>query len=352
MIPAPGSMFPVPKTSSKKDWQASASFAVIKLRAQTLRHIRSFFYDKGVLEVDTPVLSSSSVPDPFIESFQTQYVPLTQCIDNNHYYLHTSPEFPMKRLLASGSGSIYQIAKVFRQGEISTRHNPEFSLLEWYRVGWDHQQLMREVNVLLSELLKPFIELAEPLFISYAELFQKEFSFNPHSVSKAELIRCVEQLGLANVLTDDEDKDRYLDLLFSHKIEPYLGSKQTKETGQKAFICFVYHYPASQASLAKISMLDGHPVAERFEVFINGMELANGFHELNDAREQQARFAMDNKNRNSAGQQEIPLDQRFLNSLNYLPQCAGVALGIDRLLMLMSQAKHINEVIAFPFNRA
>lgn len=341
-------MFPVLKTSSKYEWQASASIETIKLRAQTLRQIRTFFDKQGVLEVDTPTLSSSTIPDPFIESFQTQYIPLTQTMQNNIYYLHTSPEFPMKRLLAGGSGSIYQISKVFRQGEVSSRHNPEFTLLEWYQVDWDHRQLMQQVSQLLTELLAPFIQLDETVFISYKEAFQKEFGFNPHTVSKSELIKCTEQIGLADVLNLDEDKDRFLELLFSHKIEPSLG----KSKDDNAHICLLYNYPATQASLAKTSMENDYPIAQRFEVFINGIELGNGFNELNDAQEQKKRFTMENKLRVEAGQLEVPLDERFLECLYSLPQCAGVAIGIERLLMIMSQKKHINEVIAFPFEKA
>ena len=324
-------------------WKPSASFALIKLRAETLRKIRRFFYAREVLEVDTPTLSYSTVPDPFIESFQTRYIPLTRTMPHENYYLHTSPEFPMKRLLASGSGSIYQISKVFRQGESGQRHNPEFTLLEWYREGWNHHQLMKEVSLLLTDLLTPLINLSEAVFISYQTAFLNVLGINPHSINKEDLIACTEKQGLADVLDADDDKDRFLELLFSHKIEPSLGLGK---------ICFLYHYPASQACLAKIAFDEGYPVAERFEIFINGMELGNGFNELNDSNEQKSRFEGDNSVRKNSGQEEIPLDQDFINSLNELPQCAGVAIGIERLLMIISQAKHINEVIAFPFDKA
>lgn len=340
-------MFPVPRIKNI-DWQPSASLALIKLRAEILRHIRNFFHDKGVLEVDTPTLSCSTVPDPFIESFQTHYLPLTQTVQNNNYYLHTSPEFPMKRLLASGSGSIYQISKVFRQGEVGTYHNPEFTLLEWYREGWNHHQLMEEVSQLLTELLSPLIPVSAPIFITYEDTFQNKLGFNPHIVSKSELIDCTEQMGLGNVLSENDEKDRFLELLFSHKIQPSLG----KAKDGKAAVCLLYNYPAAQASLAKISRQDSYPIAERFEVFINGVEVGNGFNELNDADEQRSRFEAENSMRKISGLEEIPLDQRFLDSLNYLPDCTGVAIGIERLLMLMSQVKHINEVIAFPFEKA
>ncbi len=330
-----------------ENWQPSASLELIKLRADTLRKIRTFFADRDVLEVDTPVLSCATVPDPFIESFQTRYVPLTQTMQIDHYYLHTSPEFPMKRLLASGSGSIFQISKVFRQGESGQRHNPEFTLLEWYREGWDHHQLMAEISTLLSDLLSPCMELAEPCLMTYQMVFQEAFGINPHTAGKDDLIACTEKAGLGKVLDKEEDKDRFLELLFSHTIEPGLG-----KNGDKPCICMLYNYPASQASLAKIALENNYPVAERFEVFINGMELGNGFHELNDSIEQRRRFETDNRYRKNSGQDEIPLDEHFLAALDQLPECAGVALGIERLLMIMSQSQHINDVIAFPFDRA
>ena len=330
-----------------ENWQPSASLELIKLRADTLRKIRTFFADRDVLEVDTPVLSCATVPDPFIESFHTRYVPLTQTMQSDHYYLHTSPEFPMKRLLASGSGSIFQISKVFRQGESGQRHNPEFTLLEWYREGWDHHQLMAEISTLLSDLLSPCMELAEPCRVTYQMVFQEAFGINPHTAGKDDLIACTEKAGLGKVLDKEEDKDRFLELLFSHTIEPGLG-----KNGDKPCICMLYNYPASQASLAKITQENNYPVAERFEVFINGMELGNGFHELNDSIEQRRRFETDNRYRKNSGQDEIPLDEHFLAALDQLPECAGVALGIERLLMIMSQSQHINDVIAFPFDRA
>ncbi|MCU7940707.1 MAG: elongation factor P--(R)-beta-lysine ligase [gamma proteobacterium symbiont of Bathyaustriella thionipta] len=332
-------------------WQPSASFELIKLRADTLRIIRSFFYKNNVLEVDTPTLSGATVPDPFIESFQTRYVPLTQTMSRENFYLHTSPEFPMKRLLAAGSGSIFQISKVFRQGESGKKHNPEFTLLEWYRNDWDHRQLMSEVEQLFTLLLSPYLDLAETRYITYEEAFLEALNINPHTASQQELLACTEKAGLANVLDDDENRDRFLELLFSHIVEPALGTVN-KDGQTKQGICFVYHYPASQASLAKTGYHNGQLVAERFEVFINGMELGNGFHELNDEKEQRQRFAKDNQSRKLTGFKEVPMDEYFLQAVAELPDCAGVAIGIERLLMVMSESKHINDVIAFPFDRA
>lgn len=330
-------------------WLPSASPELLRLRADTLKKIRWFFEQQKVLEVDTPVLSSASITDPFIESFQTRYIPLTQRIEKDFYYLQTSPEFAMKRLLAAGFGSIYQIAKVFRQGEISPKHNPEFTLLEWYRVGWDHHQLMLEVELLLKHLLTKKITLSESCFITYQQAFEQALKINPHTASIDELMDCLSANGLANVLGKTDSRDRYLELLFSHIIEPELGVD--KLTGQ-AQLCFLYHYPASQASLARITKENGFLVAERFEIFINGMELGNGFYELNNAKEQRERFIKDNRIRKTMGQKEVALDENFLAAVEQLPDCAGVAIGIERLLMLMSGAKHINNVISFSFEHA
>ena len=336
-------------TTTELLWQPAASPELIRLRADTLTAIRRFFELHDVLEVDTPILSAATVPDPFIESFRTRYLPLTQRMPTEQYFLHTSPEFPMKRLLASGSGSIYQLSKVFRQGESGARHNPEFTLLEWYREGWDHHQLMRDISDLLMPLLRSHRTLAEPVYISYRHIFEQVLGFNPHQASQDDLLACVRQHGLDNVLDKEEHRDRYLELLFSHCIEPHLGSSVDND---QVGLCFIYHYPASQASLAKVVVDESDRVAERFEVFIDGMELGNGFHELNDAIEQRQRFDEDNRKRRDMGLDEIPLDENFLGAVEFLPDCAGVAIGIERLLMVMSQAQRIDEVINFPFQRA
>jgi lysyl-tRNA synthetase class 2 len=339
------------KPLAEPQWQPHTSPEQLRLRANTINQIRTFFAQKQLLEVDTPVLSVSTIADPFIESFQTGYQPLTQRLPKSDYYLHTSPEFPMKRLLAAGSGSIFQIAKVFRQGELGSRHNPEFTLLEWYREGWNHEQLMQEVLELLTMVISPHQALGKPVFLSYQQVFEQYLGFNPHLANKQDLIDCCAELGLSNVLAADEDRDRYLELLFSHKIEPYLGVAQ-QESESLPCLCFIYHYPASQASLARITKIKEAEVAERFEIFINGMELGNGFHELNDPQEQRKRFQSDNNRRKIMGLQEVPLDEHFLAALEELPDCAGVAIGIERLLMVISGAKHIQEVLNFPFEYA
>jgi lysyl-tRNA synthetase class 2 len=332
-------------------WQPSASIEAIKLRARVLKHIRTFFALRDVLEVDTPTLSCATITDPFIESFEIRYIALTRKTEQQQYYLHTSPEFPMKRLLATGLGSIYQIAKVFRQGELGNSHNPEFTLLEWYRDGFDHHQLMQETDNLLTELVTPYMDLSATQYISYQQAFERRFNLNPHTAGKSELMLCCQQAGLQNVLDEDDDKDRFLDLLFSHTIQPDLGKEQGKRE-IKVCITFLYDYPASQASLARIQQRDGFGIAERFEVFINGIELGNGFHELNNGKEQRLRFEQDNKVRIQAGKPVVPLDERFLASLPQLPDCSGVAIGIERLLMILLDTTDIRDVISFSFDNA
>jgi len=319
------------------NWQPIAEMAVLQQRAAMLRTIRKFFLKRLVLEVETPVLSCSTTCDPFIDSFVTDF-------QGQDYFLQTSPELPMKRLLASGSGPIYQICKVFRQGESGSKHNPEFSLLEWYRPGYDLLQLMQEMDDLLRELMAE-ITLSPSCFYSYQECFEKFLSINPHNVDIDELYRCAREHNLHRVLERDEAKDRWLELLMSHIIEPQLGG-----TREQPCISFVYDYPASQAALAKIEKnSQGVPVARRFEVYVASMELANGFYELQDSQEQQRRFEWENQQRLAMGKNTIPMDSNFLGALQHgLPDCSGVALGLDRLLMLLTAKNSIDEVLTFP----
>lgn len=323
------------------NWKPTASIANLKQRADILAKIRVFFAERNVLEVETPLLSHASVTDINLQSFATEYFANPE---NNHpqtFYLQTSPEFAMKRLLAAGSGSIYQICKAFRNhGESGRLHNPEFSLLEWYRVGFDHLQLMNEVDQLLQFILqtKP----AEKL--TYADIFWRYIDINPHTATASELKNCALHLGLSELNHFDfSDADSWLQLLMTHYIEPQLGRDQPT---------FVYDFPATQAALAKIRK-DNQPVAERFEVYVNGVELANGFHELTDAKEQLARFEKDLVERKKLNYRSVPIDQLFLDALDYgLPNCAGVALGIDRLMMLAAKTNHIADVISFPLEIA
>ncbi len=309
------------------------------MRARVMARIRAFFHQQGVMEVETPVCSQAATTDPAIESLVTRYtgpgaprgLPL---------YLHTSPEFPMKRLLAAGSGSIYQICRVFRDGESGRLHNPEFTLLEWYRPGFDHHRLMDEVELLIQSL-KPSVDTSRR--IRYQALFEQHLQIDPHTATVEQLRRCAQDQGISGVDTLDlPNPDGWLDLLMSHCIEPAMGPG----------LCFVYDYPASQAALARVRAGDP-PVAERFELYLDGVELANGFHELIDAAEQRRRFEQDIHVRAAAGQPVVPMDQRFIQALAQgMPDCSGVALGIDRLLMQLVGVDTIAEVMAFPIDRA
>ena len=320
------------------DWKPSASLAMLKIRARLLQRIRAFFQARDVLEVETPTLSSAAVTDPHIESYAIQ--------DPQHgtpRYLHTSPEFAMKRLLVAGSGSIYQLCKVFRQGELGRQHNPEFTMLEWYRLGFDHQQLMAEVDSLLRELLDGYFPLGESQRLTYRDAFVQYAGLDPHTASISQLQAKVKQQGINVTGLNDTDKDSWLDLLMTHVVEPDLP---------RDCPVFIYDYPASQAALARIRQ-DDPPVAERFELYIYSMELANGFHELTDAQEQRQRFVADNRARQAVGQSPMPIDAHFLAALEAgLPACAGVALGFDRFVMLAAGAKSISEVLAFNADRA
>ena len=321
-------------------WQPSASARMLRARAKLLAGIRDYFAQTGVLEVETPVCSFFGTTDPAIASLSTPYQDRSQPT-GERLYLHTSPEFAMKRLLASGLGSIYQICKVFRDNESGRLHNPEFSLLEWYRVGYDHHQLMSDVAALVLSLLDQSREVEK---LSYAEVFGRYLSLDPHSATPGQLRECALDHQLP--ITADfqlPDRDAWLDLLMSHSIEPELG---------KDGLCFIYDYPASQSSLAQIRAGDP-PIAERFELYMDGIELANGFHELTDAAEQEQRFHKDLEKRRENGLPAIPMDYNLIAALRQgMPACAGVALGIDRLLMRLTGARHINEVLAFPIDRA
>lgn len=317
------------------DWQPSATITTLRERAAIINKIRAFFAERHVLEVETPIMGKATGTDPYIESIPALFSSFGD-VKPVTCYLQTSPEFAMKRLLAAGSGPIYQMMKVFRNGEIGQYHNPEFTMLEWYRPQFDHHQLMAEVEALLIAILA--CESAEKL--TYRELFQRYARFDPMTTSIAELQEYVEQQGLQADLVLNHDG--WLQLIMTHFIEPQLGYNVPT---------FVYDFPASQASLARISS-DNPLVAERFEVYVQGIELANGFHELLDADEQRQRFMKDLTRRQSENQMLPPMDELFLAALKQgLPPCAGVALGVDRLIMLALKKPSIQEVISFDFTR-
>ncbi len=326
--------------TERPSWAPVAGRTMQMARAKLLADIRAFFLDAGIMEVDTPICSVHASTDPVLESFSTWYIG-PEAPGGRPLYLHTSPEFPMKRLLAADSGPIYQICKVFRNGESGRWHNPEFTMLEWYRPGFDQQQLMDEVASLINGILP------EPLLVervSYRELFLRHLGFDPHQASNRDLRTDAVRLGISGAETMDlSDVDAWLDLLLTHCIEPHLG---------QGGLCFVYDYPATQASLARIRAGDP-PVAERFELYMDGVELANGFHELACGAEQRRRFEFDLEQRRIEGVKQVPMDEYLLAALDSgIPDCSGVALGIDRLLMRLTGAGHIRDVLAFPMDRA
>ena len=321
-------------------WRPTASLEMLRARARLLEGIRSFFKRQGVLEVETPVCSGRAGTDPALESLRTRYTGPGAPAGLN-LFLQTSPELAMKRLLAAGAGAIFQVCKAFRDGEYGAWHNPEFTIVEWYRPGFDHHQLMDEVAALVAWVVgRPYrVER-----IRYADAFLRTLDLDPHRAQVAELRKCActhglegaEQLELAG-------PDPWLDLLFTRFIEPLLGREG---------LVFVYDFPVSKASLARIR--EGSPaVAERFELYLEGLELANGFHELASSAEQRGRFLRELEQRRLEGKPAVPLDERLLAALEHgLPDCAGVALGLDRLLMAMHGKKRIEQVLAFPLERA
>ncbi|TQV71839.1 EF-P lysine aminoacylase GenX [Exilibacterium tricleocarpae] len=312
-------------------WPPAATLPAQRARAALNAEIRRFFAARQVLEVEVPLLAAAAPTDPHIDSLR---VP-TGAGDR---YLQSSPEFAMKRLLAAGSGPIYSLAKAFRRGEAGRRHNPEFTMLEWYRPGYDEQTLMDEVTALLQAVVD-----VEPVCrLSYREVFQRHLEIDPHTASESEL----RQLAQPYIGADwpGADRDTWLDLLISHAVEPQLGPGLT----------FIYDYPVSQAALARLGNdSQGQPVAKRFEAYLGGMELANGYWELIDVAEQRRRFAADLRRRRALKLPCPRSDRRLLAALAAgMPDCAGVALGVDRLLMQVMGADHIDTVVAFPWDRA
>ena len=321
-----------------KDWKPTANLKALRLRADLYALVRRFFAERGVLEVETPVLSSAGNTDPNIESFALRFDGPRSAGDATRW-LRTSPEFPLKRLLAAGVGDCYELGRVFRNGEAGKRHNPEFTMLEWYRVGMDHHQLMDEVSELLKAALTLAGRRATVRDTSFRQLYQDKFGFDPMLAPEEELRSPLQVYGIdpAGLTRDD-----WLDLLMTHLIQPTLPANR---------ILLVYDYPASQCALAKVRAGDP-PLAERFEVFLGPLEVANGYHELNDAAEQRQRFEADLARRR-ARQAALPdIDERLLAGLPKLPACAGVALGVDRLMMALMGTDKISDVLAFPFDRA
>lgn len=322
------------------NWKPSATVEALKLRAAFMADIRAFFSARGVLEVETPLLSQNTITDLHLDPFSTEFL-FPANGKSKTYYLQTSPEFHMKRLLAAGSGAIFQLTKAFRNESQGRNHNPEFTMLEWYRPGFDDQMLMTEVDALLQQTLGT----PEAIKITYQQAFLDTLAFDPLTISLAELKERVLLVSDDNWLQEEQSRDTLLQWLFSMEIEPNLGKEADVPV-------FVYHFPASQAALAKINPQDPR-VAHRFEVYFRGLELANGYFELQDENEQKLRFSADNQQREQNGKSQHPVDEYLLAALRSgLPSCAGVALGVDRLFMLKHQIKAISQVISFDFNRA
>ncbi|MDH5392025.1 MAG: EF-P lysine aminoacylase EpmA [Gammaproteobacteria bacterium] len=317
-------------------WQAIADIDVMQHRARMLQSIRAFFAASDVLEVDTPSLSAAAVTDLHIESFATRMRQQT-C------YLQTSPEYPMKRLLASGFPSIYQICKVYRREEAGVFHNPEFNLLEWYRLAFDYRQLMTEVGVLLQQLSADAGQKIDCIELSYQQAFMQAVQLDPLNTTVEDCRQCClqRQIEIPQGISE-HDLDEWLDWILTQAVAVNFSTQA---------YTLLYDYPASQCALAKIS--DDGLRAERFEVFYGELELANGFTELTDATEQRQRFAADNQKRKKAGLLPMPVDEHFLAALEAgLPECAGVAIGLERLLMVLTAKTRLSEVMAFPFSRA
>jgi lysyl-tRNA synthetase class 2 len=330
---------------------SSAKFAALVQRADLLRRLREFFHERGFLEVETPLVADEVIPELHIEPVRLGDSPLFSpgaheprndlkrekgTVPFSSSWLQASPELHMKRLLAAGAGLIFQVTHSFRAGERGRLHNPEFTIVEWYRVGDD----MRAGIELVDELMKSLLDTPPATRTTYAEAFERHAGMNPHSASLEELASTMEApLGM-----DRGNRDEWLNAILAARVEPLLGRDRPE---------IIFHYPATQAALAKTTTSPaGYEVAERFELYYRGIELANGYHELSDAAEQRRRFEAVNAARKADGRPALPLPERLLAALEAgLPDCTGVALGFDRLAMLAIGATSIDEVMTFPSSR-
>lgn len=321
-------------TQNSTSWQPSCSIELLQQRARMLQRIRVFFAEQNVLEVETPLLSSACGTDPNLAFFNTFYETPP---NRQQLFLQTSPEFAMKRLLAAGSGSIFQICKAFRNGEAGRFHNPEFTMLEWYRVDFDLTQLMDEVENLFDELFEGTLN--APQRVSYQAIFEKFTGLNALNFSLDDYRAFAEKENLPDAITLCSDNHvLWLDFLFSFCVQPHLG---------KNGLCLVYGYPACQSSLARLNV-ENPLITERVEVFLNGIELGNGYHELTDVAEQHRRFDAEIEIRKQQNLPAVAKDENLLAALEHgLPNCAGIALGLDRILMILAKKAAISEVLSF-----
>ena len=318
--------------SASTDWAPTAPIAAMRLRARLLSRIRNFFDARAVLEVETPLLGHAAATDPQIESLCVR-------LGGDELYLQSSPELAMKRLLAAASGSIYQICKAFRGAERGSYHNPEFTIVEWYRVGMNHHQLMNEVELLLQEVLGT----GSAERVSYGSIFQRHVGLDPYCATAEELEARARELSISLVSRTPLIRADWLNLLMARIVEPKLDPRT---------MVFVFDFPVELGAMAQIRP-GPPPVAERFEVYLRGMELANGYHELIDASEQRKRFLSDLEQRRNNGAVPVKWDERLLAALQSgMPPCAGVALGLDRLLMVAAGTRSLDDVLGYPVERA
>ena len=310
-----------------QDWHPSAALSTLMTRAECYRKIRQFFFANKILEVDTPILGMAATVDPFIDSLRTT-------VNGERRYLQTSPEFYLKRLLAAYKRDVFTLGKVFRQGEKGQRHHPEFTMLEWYRIGWHEHQLMGELYTLL-QLFFPSLEVSK---FSYKDVFTRYLNIDPHQASVGVLSRLATSFVDIELSTDD--RSLWLDVLMTHCIEPKLPKH----------LVFIYDYPQSQAALAELGENEqGQTIARRFEAYLNGIELANGYFELNDPLEQKERFEQDQQYRQENNLPYLPYDHHLIDALiSGMPICSGVALGVDRLLMILCGEECIEQVLSYP----
>jgi elongation factor P--(R)-beta-lysine ligase len=308
-----------------------ASLATLEQRSALLRKLRNFFHERGFIEVETPLLADEVIPELHIEPIRVE----------GGGFLQASPELHMKRLVAAGGHAVYQVTRSFRKDERGPLHNPEFTIAEWYRVGDD----MRAGMDLLDELSQALLKTPPARRTSYAEVFRRGLNIDPHSASIAELVEAAREANVAAAAgMDSNDRDEWLNLLLATRIEPQLGRDRPE---------IIYHFPATQASLATVAETDaGYEVAERFELYYRGIELANGFHELGDATQQRQRFEAVNAARVTDGREALSIPESLLAALEHgLPECSGCALGFDRLAMLVVGADTVGDVMTFPFKR-
>lgn len=317
-----------------QSWQPACDISALKARAELLKRLRSFFYAQNILEVETPIVCRDTVTAIHINSFK---------LAQGGGHLQTSPEYAMKRLLVSGSGSIFQICKAFRQAERGTQHNSEFTMLEWYCVDMDYRALQEQVTSLLLQELGDLAVIET----SYRDAFIKYAHIDPFNCDDEALKAQAEQY--IEFQFDAFQRDDYLDLILSHCVQPQLGFTQS---GERA-LCVMYDFPATQAALASTAQKDYGEVAQRFEVYVEGLELANAYQELTAVEELKQRWQQDRDSRLLRGLPNIDMDQRLLSAMEAgLPDCSGVALGVDRLLMLKLNKQSIDDVLPFPDERA